>query len=106
MVCCGHTFQTTHRNNDKTNAYNFENQVLNHSATSVTVIVPMRGPRKSCQSGSNVDNSFFSFVYERKGGSKYNYKRVIIGPPAKRHLRAFRWRADDGPIFYAGLVAL
>ena len=24
---------------------------------------------------------------------------AIIGTPAKRHLKAFRWRADDGPLF-------
>ena len=24
----------------------------------------------------------------------------IIGTPAKRHLMAFRWRADDGPLIY------
>ena len=31
---------------------------------------------------------------------------AIIGPPAKRHLKAFRWRADDGPllvIFWSSL---
>ena len=41
----------------------------------------------------------------RGGGSKYHYKRAIIGPPAKRHLMAFRWRADDDPTLNAGLVA-
>ena len=35
----------------------------------------------------------------------YCYKRVIIGRPAKRHLMAFRWRADDGPTLNAGLMA-
>ena len=35
----------------------------------------------------------------------YHYKRAIIGPPAKRHLMAFRWRADDGPTLNAGLKA-
>ena len=38
--------------------------------------------------------------------SKYNYKRAIIGPPAKRHLMAFRWRDDDTPKLIAGMVAL
>ena len=40
---------------------------------------------------SNFDNVFF--VDEGGGGggggSKYNYKRAIIGPPAKRHFRRF-----------------
>ena len=43
-------------------------------------------------------------VDEGLGGSKYHYKRVIIGPSAKR-LMAFRWRTDDGPTLNAGLVA-
>ena len=30
------------------------------------------------------------------------YKRAIIGPPAKRHFMAFRWRADDGPLLLDG----
>ena len=34
-------------------------------------------------------------------GSKYNYKRAIVGPSAKRHLNA-----DDDPKLNAGLVAL
>ena len=41
----------------------------------------------------------------REGGSKYNYKRAIIGPPVKRHKVVFLWRADDGPTLNAGLVA-
>ena len=39
-------------------------------------------------------------------GSKYYYKRLIIGPPAKRHLMEFCLRADDGPTLNAGLVAI
>ena len=35
----------------------------------------------------------------------YHFTRAIIGPPAKRHLMAFGWRADDGRILNAGLVA-
>ena len=38
----------------------------------------MRGSRKFCQRGS-------SWLGDRE--SKYRYKRVIIGPPAKRHLK-------------------
>ena len=47
-------------------------------------------------------DSFFSLCGER--GSKYHYRRAIIGPLAKRHaiygvspLMALRWRADYGP---------
>ena len=63
----------------------------------------MRGYRTFGQRGSNL-------VDEGEGGSKYHYKRVIIGPPAKRHLNedrfkmAFRWRADYNPTLNAGLV--
>ena len=57
----------------------------------------MRESRKFCQRGSNFDNIFF-LVNEGRG-SKYHYKRAIIGPPA------FRWRADDGPTLNAGFVA-
>ena len=27
-------------------------------------------------------------------------QQAIIGPPAKRHLMAFRWRADDGQMAF------
>ena len=43
----------------------------------------MRGSRKFCQRGSNLV-SFF--LWWGVGGSKYHYKRVTIGPSAKRHL--------------------
>ena len=39
-------------------------------------------------------------------GSKYHLNRAIIGPPAKRHLNGFLWRADNGPTLNAGLAAL
>ena len=44
----------------------------------------MRGSRKFCQRGSNLDNVFLVWW----GGelSKYHYKRAVFGPPAKRHL--------------------
>ena len=41
----------------------------------------MYGSRQFCQRGSNFENVFL--VDE---GSKYHFKRAIIGPPAKRHL--------------------
>ena len=44
----------------------------------------MRGSRKFCQMGSNLDNVYFSLMGEEL--SKYHYQRVIFGPPAKRHL--------------------
>ena len=34
------------------------------------------------------------------------YMRAFYGPPTKRYLMAFRWRADDSPTLNAGLVAL
>ena len=44
-----------------------------------------------------------TFVLEgRDDPSKYHYKRAIIRPI----FMAFRWRADNGPNLYAGLVAL
>ena len=68
----------------------------------------MRGSRKFCQRGSNFDGFFFGyrFLVNEGRGPKYHLKRAIIGPPAKRHLMAFRWWADDGPTLNAGLVVL
>ena len=43
----------------------------------------MRGSRKFCQRGSNLDNVFFSLMGEEL--SKYHYQRAIFGPPANRH---------------------
>ena len=37
-------------------------------------------------------------------GSKYHENRATIGPPAKRHLKAFRWRANDGPTLNGTLI--
>ena len=44
----------------------------------------MRGSRKFCQSGSNLDNVFFVWWGEEL--FKYHYKQAIFGPPVKRHL--------------------
>ena len=68
-----------------------------------TPTTAMRGSRKVCQRGSDIDTFL---VDEGKGESNHNYKRATIGPPTKRHLMAIRWRADDGPTLNAGLVAL
>ena len=42
----------------------------------------------------------------REDPNTYQYKRAVMRPPAKRHLMAFRWRADDDPTWNAGLAAL
>ena len=55
----------------------------------------MRGSRFFFFRGGPAFLRFISWLRER--GSKYHYKRAIIDPPAKRHIMAFRWRADDGP---------
>ena len=53
--------------------------------------------------------------FMREGGSKCQYKRAIVGPPAKRHfngvslaaiLMAFCWRTDNGPTLDSGYIAL
>ena len=51
----------------------------------------MRRSRKFCQRGPTL----ICFSWWGEGGSKYHYKRTIIGPPVKRHLNgvslACRW---------------
>ena len=49
----------------------------------------MRGSRKNCQKGSNVENDFFFFWLMGEGGPKHHYERIIIRPPAKHHLLRF-----------------
>ena len=65
----------------------------------------MRGSRKFCQRGSNFYNVFFWFDVGRK-----DPHTTIRGPSTARQRNAiemaFCWRADDGPILNAGLVAL
>ena len=39
----------------------------------------------------------------REGVSKYHYKRGHYRPTSET---PFKWRADDGPIFNVGMVAL
>ena len=58
----------------------------------------MRGFRKCCQKGSTFDNVFFFYFilsWWGERGSKYHYKWVMIGPPAKCHRNgislACRW---------------
>ena len=60
----------------------------------------MGGSRKFCQL-CNSDNVFF-----RGEGIHIPLKHAIIGLPAKFHLMAFPWHADDGPTLNAGLAAL
>ena len=63
-------------------------------------------PESFVRGGPTLTTFFFlSFYFDEGGGSEYHYKRGIVGPPAKRHLVAFRWRVDDGPTLNAGLVA-
>ena len=51
--------------------------------------------------------TFFCFYFVgMKRGSKCHLKWAIIGPPAKCHKMALRWRADKGPPLNAVLVAL
>ena len=47
----------------------------------------------------------FFFSWWEIGGSKYHYKRAMIGPAAKRHFNYVRWHAEDGPTMNAGSVA-
>ena len=61
----------------------------------------MRGSRKFCQRGPNLIKIFF-LVDE--GMEDPNV--TINGPSSARQQNAFRWRAEDGPILNAGLVAL
>ena len=60
-------------------------------------VVSMRGSRKFCQRKSNFDGFFFSFFFfffffffflvdEEREDPIPQYKRSIIGPPAKHHL--------------------
>ena len=46
------------------------------------------------------------FFEGREDPNKYHYTQAIINPPAKHHLMAFRWHADNGPKLIAGSVAL
>ena len=67
----------------------------------------MRGSRKFCQKGSNLNNVFL--VDEGGGGSKYHYMRAddaIIGPPAKRHLIGVSLACRRWPKLNVALVAL
>ena len=56
----------------------------------------MRRSRKFCQGRGGPTVTFCSWWGE--GGSKYHYKRAIIGPPAKCHLNGFSlvcwWRPN------------
>ena len=64
----------------------------------------MCGPRFVFQRGSN-----FDYIFLVDGGREYP-NTTISGPSLDRQrnaiVMAFRWRADGGPTFNAGLVAL
>ena len=81
--------------------HNFRHYLLlliDHFSYISIIVWCMRGYRKFCQKRSNFD--------EEREDSNTTITGAIIGPPAKRHLNGFRWRADDDPILNAGLVAL
>ena len=56
----------------------------------------MRGSRRFCRRGSNIDNVFFKLM-KGEVEFKYRYKWAIIDTPAKRHLSEtpFKWRFDS-----------
>ena len=69
---------------------NWPSLAVYNSDTEQTAL--MRGSRKFCERGFNIDNGFLFacclfFQLMREGGSKYHSKRVISVPQAKRHLR-------------------
>ena len=67
----------------------------------------MPGSREFCQRGGPTSTTFFFFLFdEGREDPNTTISGAIIGPPAKRHLMAFLWRADDGPLLNADLVAL
>ena len=67
----------------------------------------MRGSRKFCQRVSNSANVCFLFLVDDGSEDPNNTKS---GPSSARQRNviemAFRWRDDNGPTLYAGLVAL
>ena len=54
-------------------------------------------PEKSQNIGFHI-NTGLDFLKKAQGYSASIRCWAIIGTPAKRHLKAFRWRADDGPV--------
>ena len=66
-------------------------------------------PESFVSGGPNL-TVFFCFVLVDEGredpSTTISGPSSAIGPPAKRHYMAFRWRADDGPALNAGLAAL
>ena len=64
----------------------------------------MLGSRTFYQRGYNFDSVFL--VDDGKEDPNTTIRQAIIGPPAKRHLKAFRWRVDNGLTSNAGLKAL
>ena len=76
--------------------------LFGHSTTTIF----MRGSRKFCQRGSDID---FLFLVDDEGREDPN-TTIISGPSLARQRNAiymaFRWCADDGATLNAGLVAL
>ena len=77
-------------------------------------IFVISGSRRFCQGvgveeGSNYDNVFSSFsILVDKGREDANATKSRSSTARQRNAikMACRWRADDGPIFKAGLVDL
>ena len=64
-------------------------------------------PESFVRGGVQLRQHFFFFLFdEGREDPNTTISGAIIGPPAKRHLMAFLWRADDGPLLNADLVAL
>ena len=66
----------------------------------------MRGSRNFYPRGSNCDNGFFSSSLVDEGTKDPNTTLAVHHRAASENPFAFRWRADDGPPFNAGLVVL
>ena len=77
---------------------------LNYLPLFSCILITCGNPESFVRGGPTLI-TFFCLCGE--GGSKYHYKRVIIGPPAKGPFKkTFRLQADDDPPLNAGLVAL
>ena len=64
-------------------------------------LLDMRGSRKLFSEGIQLWQLFF-----KMRGSKYHYKRPIIGPQRNAISMAFRWRANDDPTLNASFVII
>ena len=81
---------------------------VQYISISVYLVRSMRGSRGRGYGAppppEKSQNMNFLAILDRIPWNSQNYQAsirrwAIIGTPAKRHLNAFRWRADDGPLF-------